>query len=68
MNDKPSPDLTAMTLNERLFVAGLMERWDTALAAGDRKAMIGMLEQVQVADATRIVDNLLKGERRPAYR
>jgi hypothetical protein len=35
-----------MTVNERLFVTGLMNDWDQAARAGDRKTMVSILSKV----------------------
>jgi hypothetical protein len=49
-----------MTTNERLFVAGLMERWDVAIESGDRKGAIEVLSEVDMADqAGQVVDMVL---------
>ncbi len=50
-----------MTVNERLFVTGLMQAWDEAVARKDRQAMIGLLGRVELADqAAFIADSALK--------
>lgn len=46
---KPSP-YEGMTVNERLFVAGLLELFDRAALARDRDRMIGLLKQVESVD------------------
>lgn len=38
-----------MTLNERLFAAGLLDRFDAAVRAGDRAALAEILAQVGIA-------------------
>jgi hypothetical protein len=54
-------ELAAMTVNERLFVTGLMQAWDEAVARKDRQAMIGLLGRVELADqAAFIADSALK--------
>ena len=56
----PRPDYSAMTVNERLFVAGLLEAWGSAIRAGDRRAAVDVLGQVDLADqAESIVDTTL---------
>lgn len=42
------PNYSAMTVNERLAVAGLIEDFDSAITAGDRQRAIGVLEQVDM--------------------
>lgn len=42
----PKPDYSAMTANEHLFVAGLLDSFDSALDAADRELAIEVLGQV----------------------
>lgn len=42
------PDYRGMTVNERLFAAGLLDKFDRALAQGDEGALAEMLRQVEV--------------------
>jgi hypothetical protein len=37
-----------MTVNERLFEAGLLEQWDNAARARDRRTMIEILSRVDL--------------------
>jgi hypothetical protein len=39
-----------MTMNERLYFAGLLDRWDAAIAAGDRRAALRICALVGIAD------------------
>ena len=39
----------AMTVNERLFSAGLLEAWDEAVKQRDRARMIALLMSVELA-------------------
>jgi hypothetical protein len=56
----PDPEFSGMTVNERLFAAGLLEAWDSAVRAGDRRAAVGVLGRVGLEDqAERIVDTTL---------
>jgi hypothetical protein len=58
MPDKPN--FAAMTVNERLFAAGLIEAWDAATSARDRDRMIGILERVDMGgQAATTVDAVL---------
>jgi len=41
-------DYAAMTLNERLFVADLMDEFDGALATRDHDALVAILRKVAV--------------------
>lgn len=52
-------DHAAMTVNERLFVAGLLDDFDDAVSRRDRAEMIRILESVEVPDAARTVDTVL---------
>ncbi len=42
------PDYRGMTVNERLFAAGLLDKFDQAMNQGDRAALEVMLGQVEV--------------------
>ena len=49
-----------MTVNERLFDAGLLDAWDEALRTRKRRRMIAILSQVQLSeDAPQIADAVL---------
>jgi hypothetical protein len=55
-----SGDFDGMTVNERLFVAGLLKEWDAAMNSSDRERMIRLLNEVDLADqASQIVNSLL---------
>jgi hypothetical protein len=47
------PDFTGMTVNERLYFAGLFDKWDAACLARDRDAMLAIMAQVDLAEAGR---------------
>lgn len=53
-----------MTVNERLFDAGLLEAFDNAARARDRAEVIRLLAKVEVDDAIQSVDVML---RNPAH-
>jgi hypothetical protein len=55
-----SPPL-GMTVNERLFGAGLLEKFDSAIDVGDRQAAIDLLGQVdlEVKQAAQTVETML---------
>jgi len=59
MHEKP--EFGGMTVNERLFVARLVEQWDHAVNARDRDAMIEILTRVELpkTEAGRIADTIL---------
>jgi hypothetical protein len=62
MNDKPN--YSGVTLNERLFVAGLLHEWDAAVQARDRNRMIELLRKVDLPnDAEPISDKVLANPR-----
>jgi hypothetical protein len=48
-----------MTVNERLFTAGLLRDWDRAINSGDREAAIDILNRVDVDNASATVDTVL---------
>jgi hypothetical protein len=56
-----------MTMNERLVLSGLIDRWDAALAKRDREALLRICAQVGIADGPTgrswIVDNVLSRQR-----
>ncbi len=49
-----------MTINERLFDAGLMQAFDAATRARDRAEMMCLLTDVNVDDAVWSADAILK--------
>jgi hypothetical protein len=54
-------ELGGMTVNERLFVTGLLAAWDDALLRRDREQMIELLGRVELSDqAAWIADTTLK--------
>lgn len=55
-------DIRGMTLNERLYVTGLLDEFDRARQRRDRERIIALLEQVEVcgADAEWTADEILK--------
>lgn len=61
MNDAETeePDYGGMTVNERLFVAGLLDQFDDAARARDRARMIRLLSLVQVVDPEQSVNTIL---------
>ena len=65
----PERKFAGMTLNERLWFAGLMDKWDAAFRARDRAAMIELLGQVEIAEPGRAttVDTLLANPSRYGF-
>lgn len=58
MNDRSR--YAGMTVNERLFDAGLTDAFDAAARARDRAEMIRLLIEVDVEDAAWSADTILK--------
>ena len=58
-----------MTVNERLFVAGLLQQFDTAIDSGDRQRAIELLVRVEMSDAssTATVDVVLANPAKYGY-
>ena len=47
MSTRPTDqELGGMTVNERLFVCGLIDRWDAAVNSRKREEMIAVLREV----------------------
>lgn len=62
------PDYSGMTVNERLFSAGIMADWDLAAKSRDRKCMIELLSSVGLADqAEQIADTILSNPKRYGF-
>lgn len=49
-----------MTINERLFDAGLLDRFEVAAISRDRAEMLRLLTVINVEDAGLSVDAILK--------
>jgi len=58
---------SGMTVNERLFDAGLMEAFDDAAKARNRAEMIRILTDVAVQDAERSADTILLNPQKYGY-
>jgi hypothetical protein len=65
----PSQDYDAMTVNERLFAAGLFQRFDAAINSGDRQRAIEILLQVALSEASagETVDAILANPAKYGY-
>ncbi len=62
---EPRPDYSGMTVNERLFSAGLLEDWGAAKKSRDRTRMVELLSKVDLADqADKIADTILSNPQR----
>jgi len=68
MSDEPRK-YPGMTLNERLYFSGLMEKWDKASRARNRERMIAILGQLEIAEEGRaeLVDTLLANPARYGF-
>lgn len=61
------PRYSAMTINERLAEADLLDAFDIAAKARDREAMLHLLAEVAVADPASTADQILKDPERYGY-
>ncbi|MGX5851675.1 hypothetical protein ACWGTO_32145 [Mesorhizobium sp. PL10] len=59
MGEQDEPSLAGMTINERLFHVGVLDRWDATVRRRDRGTMIELLQQVEVSDPHLTVDTVL---------
>ena len=53
------PNYGAMTINERLVEAGLLEAFEVAARSRDRRAMLRLLTEVDVSDPSQTIDPIL---------
>lgn len=53
-----------MTINERLFTAGLIEAFETAITVRDRAEMIRILTEVDVEEPAWSADTILQNPSR----
>ena len=60
-------DYSAMTVNERLVEAGLLEAFDIAAKARNREAMLGLLAEISVPNPASTVDPILNDPKRYGY-
>lgn len=67
--DTAGRDYSAMTVNERLFTAGLLDEWYAAVRRRDRASMISMLMRVGLpeTDAAWSVDTVLANPSRYGF-
>ena len=56
---EPSHEFAGMTVNERLYSAGLIDTFDAAARTRDRESMIDILSKVAVESAAATVDAIL---------
>lgn len=75
-NDNPNANVwlrrvlnyAGMTVNERLFVAGLLEEFDAAINARDREAAVELLRRVQLDHGEWTVDAVIADPGKYGYR
>ena len=61
-------DYSGMTVNERLFAAGLLADWDAALRLRNRARLIVLLSRVELQEqADQIVGDVLKKHNDSAF-
>ncbi|TPK91005.1 hypothetical protein [Mesorhizobium sp. B2-4-17] len=60
-------ELAGMTVNERLFHVGILDRWDAAARRRDRNMMIALLEQVEVSEPHLTVNAVLANPKMYGY-
>jgi hypothetical protein len=48
-------EYSTMTVNERMFVAGLLPEWDQAVLNKNREKLTELLKQVELADQAPII-------------
>lgn len=63
MDEQDEPSVGGLTVNERLFNAGLLDQWDAAVRRRDRNEMIALLEQVKVTAPHVTADTVLANPR-----
>jgi flagellar biosynthesis regulator FlbT len=54
-------DFQDMTVNERLFAAGLLAQWDAAVFRRERKVLIELLNRVELTDQASVIANATLG-------
>ena len=61
------PNYSAMTINERLAEAGLLDAFDKAATTRDRAAMLRLLAEVDAPDPASTADPILNDPTRYGY-
>jgi hypothetical protein len=56
---RPKPDSRGMTTNERLFAAGLIDKFDSAARKRDRAKMIKLLSRVDLASQAETIADMI---------
>ena len=70
MSDKSSselPNYTGMTVNERLFTAGLLDAFDRAAHARSRDEVLSILKRVEVDHPESTADSILENPAKYGY-
>lgn len=60
-------DYSGMTVNERLYVAGLLNEFDAAARSRNRDEMLNILRKVDVANPEQTADAILENPRMYGY-
>jgi len=67
-SNEPNQRYAGMTTNERLFVAGLLDKFDRATSQRNKQIMIQLLASVELGDeAESITDTLLSNPKKYGY-
>jgi hypothetical protein len=63
------PDYAGMTVNERLYVAGLLSEFEAAIESGDRQQAVEILGRVALGEigAAETVDTILRDPSKYGY-
>jgi hypothetical protein len=61
------PNYAAMTINERLVEAGLLDAFDVAARNRDRSAMLRLLTEVDVSDPSQTIEPILNDPAKYGY-
>lgn len=60
-------DYSGMTVNERLYVAGLLEKFDAAARSRNRNEMLNILRKVDVESPKQTADAILENPKMYGY-
>jgi hypothetical protein len=65
----PEPNYGAMTINERLSVAGTLDLFDSAARASNRDIMLKLLRQVEIEEeeARQIIETILSNPKKYGF-
>jgi len=67
MNERDGHNFAGMTVNERLAHVGIIDQWDDAARRRDRRAMIELLERVEVREPHLIADAVLANPKKYGF-